>query len=392
MFDRFSDSVRNVLADAQLEARNMNHDFVGTEHLLLALMSSPSDVLVDLRQRLDLDAEIVRREIESIVSRGEIAPAAGQLPLTPRASQAIELARQTAALACLKEIDAEHLFIGLLREPTGVAGIVLKKLGLESQRVIEEILKLRLLQMKIVERAIRPVRAPMVRKRKMREELLSHLEAIYTQARADGQDPQAAIETAAARFGDPAELSHELQASLPAAQRRGYFFERLFGWRAPETALRYVTRQAVLSFFITLGFYLFFLSLATFKMQIIGRPWDAGDSLVARVSLIMLLLMPLDQFLLGLLFFKLRDSIFGVFGSPQSMRRAWMYTLLFAVVIQVTGFAWVLLGSPADDRPSDFVLPLVVLSSVLGLAVHLVARWCGPTQIRDTIWACLDVG
>ena len=130
----------------------------------------------------DITADKVRAEIGRVVTRGPEAVVARSLPLTPRARRAIEHARQEAFLMNEPCIGPEHLFLGLVSEPAGVACQVLLNLGVRPTDLRKEVFKVRIAQMKFVERAIRPVRASTLRKRKMREELLAHFVATYDQA------------------------------------------------------------------------------------------------------------------------------------------------------------------------------------------------------------------
>lgn len=153
-----------------------------------------------------------------------------------------------------KCIAPEHLLLGLVREETGVACQVLLNLGVRPNELRAEVLKIRLAQMQIVERTVRPVHGSTTRKRKIREELLAHLSAIYDQELARLHNPPAALKVAAERFGDSRELAQELEAALPYHERLSYFIEkpflRWFAWRAPESVAKYSLRQAVVTFCI----------------------------------------------------------------------------------------------------------------------------------------------
>ncbi len=135
-------------------------------------------------------------------------------------------------------LGPEHILLGLMREPDGVAGQALRNLGLETQQIVGEVFRTLLEQMKIVERAIRNVPAGVAWKRKRREELLAHLIEIYDEELERSHDPVVAMKQAARRFGDPAELTAEFSASLTAAERRAFYIERWFGWQAPESVAR----------------------------------------------------------------------------------------------------------------------------------------------------------
>src|SRR3954452_9156455 len=152
MLKSLTDQARQVLAHAQVEARSLNHTFVGTEHLLLGLLHGDSGVSAVTLQVLGLDLVAVRMEIERLVHRGSDAPSPGELPLTPRAQRAIQFATEEAGFVGQKEISADHLLLGLFREPDGVAGQVLRNLGLNLEQLRLEPLKLLLMQMTVVER------------------------------------------------------------------------------------------------------------------------------------------------------------------------------------------------------------------------------------------------
>ncbi len=149
------------------------------------------------------------------------------LPLTPRAQRVIEIARQEATNLNQREVGTEHLMVALMLEPSGVAGQALRNLGLKLHLVAPEVLKIRIAQMKIVERAVRPVQASTARKRKMREELLAHLTEIFEEELASTRNPAAALDAAAKRFGDPSELAGELSSALPWMERVGFHYRAL---------------------------------------------------------------------------------------------------------------------------------------------------------------------
>src|SRR5688572_6612171 len=232
MKNQLSDDARRLISIAHREARGLQHEYVGTEHILLALLVERPLTLT----ALGLTAEDVRREVEKLVLRGRAAiPPDVELPLTPRAKRVIDHAKLEAVAHSQNAIEPEHLLVGLIHESEGVAGQLMRGLGLDLAQVRRESLKLRLAQMRIVESAVRPVRVGTKCKRKMREELLAHLSHIFEEELSRLGDPQTALAEAARRFGDPAQLAAELQRALPASERRNYHVERWFGWRAPES-------------------------------------------------------------------------------------------------------------------------------------------------------------
>ena len=247
MLAQYSELARQAIVLADKAARELNHDYIGTEHLLLGILQSDTGALAIALQALGVDPNEIRPRIEQLVQRGPKPVSQRKLPFTPRARHAIELAEEDAGFLQQDRIGPEHLFFGLLREKDGVAGQVLIGLGLNPEIAAERVFSYRLMQLKYVERIVRPVRCTTPRKRKMREELLAHLTAIYDEELSRLSDPDAAWATAAERFGMPAELTCELQRSLSWSERVSYYVERWTGWRPPETANRWMARAAMQS-------------------------------------------------------------------------------------------------------------------------------------------------
>ena len=248
MLKKLSKQSQEVMTLAADEARKLNHDFVGTEHLLLGLLIEGSWASAGAIERLGATVETLRSEIEKLVQRGPVAPTAAGLPLTPRTKRVIEFASEAADNVSLAQVEPEHLLVGLLREPSGVAGQAMRNLGLQLPNVQAEAFKIRLRQMQTVERAVRPVRTGMGHKRKMREELLAHLSAIYQEELERLNDPIAALEASTRRFGDPAELSRELQTAVPIGEKIDWYIEHWLGWRAPESVVHMMLRTSFVSF------------------------------------------------------------------------------------------------------------------------------------------------
>src|SRR4051812_30142583 len=146
MLNRLNDQAKDVLALATAEARRLNHGFIGTEHILLGLCHERSSIH-DVLERLRLTPDGVRAEVERLVQRGPATQATEDLPLTPRAKSAIQIAGEEAAVLSLAQIGPEQLLLGLIREADGVAGVVMRSLGLTVQKVGAEAFKIRLLQM-----------------------------------------------------------------------------------------------------------------------------------------------------------------------------------------------------------------------------------------------------
>jgi hypothetical protein len=379
-------AARDVLLLAEEEARQMNHDFIGTEHILLGIVTQNSDVVRDVLAAMGVDSERVRREVERLIERGAKPVTTRRLPWTPRAKQAIQFAIEGATNFDGTAAGTEHLLIGLAREPEGVASKVLANLGVKPDDLRTKVIKIRIAQMKVVERAVRPVRASTARKRKMREELFMHLTAIYDQELARLRDPNAALAAAARRFGDPLELADELQTSLPYHERISHFVEYRFAWRAPESVARYALRQAA----VTLCILAVVLPLVGAGV-ILRYGWFEGVGTFIRVLASILLITPPAQCVITAASIKMRDSLWGIFGSRKSLIRALLYDAVIAAVVlsACVGFAWAVRW--------DVSLPIESLAfcsivGVLGaLASLIVVRVLGPVTIRDTLWAMLDI-
>jgi len=372
---------------AERAARGMQHEYIGTEHLLLGLTDEDSGGVADVLRTLGVDAAKVRREIERLVQRGPQPVEACTLPLTPRSKRALEYAAAEAHLMDEKRVGPEHILLGLFREPDGVAGQALRNLGLELKELVAETFKIRVMQMKAVERAVRPVRASTAWKRKTREELLAHLTTIYDEEQSQRHDPVAAMQAAAERFGDPAELSRELESALPASERRGYIFERIFGWRAPESAARYMLRQATLSFAIMFAL-CSLIAIGTLSLAPVGQN---GWQLV-RAVLAVVLVTPVAQFLLGLLYYKLRDALFGPIWAAKSKTKVVVYTLLIALVTFGSGIACGIALTTGDaPQLAERLLPLGGIAALTAVVEFALAKRRGPTEIRDTLWASMQL-
>ena len=167
---------------------------------MLALVAEESGVAAEVLGTLGVTASAIRKGVQSLVLRGPAEVSSRELPLTPRSWQVIEFGREEARDVNQQLVDTEHLLLALLREPDGVASHVLRNLGVKPDELRAEALKARIALMKIVERTVRPVRASIIWKRKMREELFAHLAGIYEQEMSRLHDPAAALEQAARRF------------------------------------------------------------------------------------------------------------------------------------------------------------------------------------------------
>src|SRR6266851_3260958 len=141
MFERFTDRARRVVVLAQEEARMLNHNYIGTEHILLGLIHEGEGVAARALGSLGVSQEAVRRQVEEIIGQGEQAPV-GHIPFTPRAKKVLELALREALQLGHNYIGTEHILLGLIREGEGVAAQVLIKLGADLNRVRQQVIQL----------------------------------------------------------------------------------------------------------------------------------------------------------------------------------------------------------------------------------------------------------
>ena len=142
MYERFTDRARKVMQLANQEAQRFNHEYIGTEHILLGLVKEGSGVAANVLKNLDVDLRKIRLEVEKIVQSGPDMVTMGKLPQTPRAKKVIEYAMEEARNLNHNYVGTEHLLLGLLREQDGVAAQVLMNLGLKLEEVREEVLNL----------------------------------------------------------------------------------------------------------------------------------------------------------------------------------------------------------------------------------------------------------
>jgi ATP-dependent Clp protease ATP-binding subunit ClpC len=142
MFERLTDRARKVMALANQEAQRFNHEYIGTEHILLGLVKEGSGVGANVLKHLEIDLRKVRLEVEKLVKSGPDMVTMGKLPQTPRAKKVIEYAIEEARSLNHNYVGTEHLLLGLLREQDGVAAQVLMNLGLKLEDVREEVLNL----------------------------------------------------------------------------------------------------------------------------------------------------------------------------------------------------------------------------------------------------------
>jgi len=142
MYERFTDRARKVMQLANQEAQRFNHEYIGTEHVLLGLIKEGSGVAANVLKNLDVDLRKIRLEVEKLVQSGPDMVTMGKLPQTPRAKKVIEYSMEEARNLNHNYVGTEHILLGLLREQEGVAAQVLMNLGLKLEDVREEVLNL----------------------------------------------------------------------------------------------------------------------------------------------------------------------------------------------------------------------------------------------------------
>ena len=141
MFERFTDRARRVVVLAQEEARMLNHNYIGTEHILLGLIHEGEGVAAKALESMNISLEAVRQQVEEIIGQGQAAPT-GHIPFTPRAKKVLELSLREALQLGHNYIGTEHILLGLIREGEGVAAQVLQKLGADLNRVRQSVIQL----------------------------------------------------------------------------------------------------------------------------------------------------------------------------------------------------------------------------------------------------------
>ena len=141
VFERYTDRARRVVVLAQEEARMLNHNYIGTEHILLGLIHEGEGVAAKALESLGISLQAVRQQVQDIIGRGQQAPS-GHIAFTPRANTVLELASQEALQLGHNYIGTEHILLGLIREGEGVAAQILVKLGADLNRVRQQVIQL----------------------------------------------------------------------------------------------------------------------------------------------------------------------------------------------------------------------------------------------------------
>ncbi len=140
MFERFNARARQLVVDAQHEARALKHNYIGTEHILLGLLKEEAGIAARVLDALDVTAEEVRGQVARIVGQGDVVTT-GQIPFTPRAKRILELALQESLMLGHRHIGAEHILLGLARENGGVASRILLDQGVDAERIRSEVFR-----------------------------------------------------------------------------------------------------------------------------------------------------------------------------------------------------------------------------------------------------------
>src|SRR5215207_5119197 len=141
MFERFTDRARRVVVLAQEEARHLDHNYIGTEHILLGLIHEGEGVAARALTALDISLEAVRSQVREIIGQGE-SPPTGHIPFTPRAKKVLELSLREALALGHNYIGTEHILLGLIREDEGIAAQVLAGHGADLDQARQEVVRL----------------------------------------------------------------------------------------------------------------------------------------------------------------------------------------------------------------------------------------------------------
>jgi ATP-dependent Clp protease ATP-binding subunit ClpC len=142
VFEKFTDRARRVVVQAQEEARTLNHDYIGTEHILLGLVHEGQGVAAKALESLGIGLEAVRQRVEDVVPPGQVEVRSGHIPFTPRAKRVLELSLGEAKQLGHRYIGTEHILLGLIREGDGAGAQVLAALGADLDRVRERVVRL----------------------------------------------------------------------------------------------------------------------------------------------------------------------------------------------------------------------------------------------------------
>jgi ATP-dependent Clp protease ATP-binding subunit ClpC len=142
MFERFTERARRVVVLAQQEARMLNHNYIGTEHILLGLIREGDGVAAKALMTMGISLDAVRQAVEDIIGRGTQLPSEGHIPFTPRSKKVLELSLREARQLGADYIGTEHILLGLIREADGVAAQVLVNSGVDLNRARQQVIEL----------------------------------------------------------------------------------------------------------------------------------------------------------------------------------------------------------------------------------------------------------
>jgi ATP-dependent Clp protease ATP-binding subunit ClpC len=142
MFERFTERARRVVVLAQDEARMLNHNYIGTEHILLGLIHEGHGLAAKALESLGISLAVVQQQVEEIIGRGQQEPPSGHIPFTPRAKKVLELSLREALQLGHTYIGTEHILLGLIREGEGVAAQVLVGVGVDLNRARQQVIHL----------------------------------------------------------------------------------------------------------------------------------------------------------------------------------------------------------------------------------------------------------
>jgi ATP-dependent Clp protease ATP-binding subunit ClpC len=176
MFERFTDRARRVVVLAQEEARTLHHDYIGTEHILLALIREGDGVAAQALESLGITEEAARQQVEEIIGRGQQDPPRGHIPFTPRAKKTLQLSMREAIALGHAYIGTEHILLGLIRLGEGPATQVLNGLGVDPNRVRQQVIQL--VSARRVQEEPGTAGAPGRGKRKLLSELRGRLDSL----------------------------------------------------------------------------------------------------------------------------------------------------------------------------------------------------------------------
>jgi hypothetical protein len=177
MFERFTDKARRIVVLAQEEARMLNHSYIGTEHILLALIREDTGTAARALESLGITEEAARQQVEEIIGRGQQDPPHGHIPFAPRGKKTLELSLREAIALGNNFIGTEHILLGLIREGENPATQVLNGLGVDPNMVRQEVIRRVSARRVVEEPAVRRVTAR-GGKRKLLSEVHSRLDSV----------------------------------------------------------------------------------------------------------------------------------------------------------------------------------------------------------------------